>query len=268
MATFEDAGDTTLTGTMRKAGSRFDVSLSGTYNMVIDLEVEVGAKGSGAWELVKSYSTEDATVSEVFYSTAPNQRYRLILTTDTSGTCTAALTEVVTADQVGVDSTGDARFTVYADTSAGSDGGVVVHNQAISVTDSTLTLTEAGHAGRCLVCNRAAGITFTMPAATGTGNRYCFFVQTTVTSNDIIIQAASAADIFQGLAYVATDAGTGIVVFESSTTTDTITLNGSTQGGFAGDIIEMMDVAPGVFSMKVFTRANGTEASPFSAAVS
>jgi hypothetical protein len=45
-------------------------------------------------------------------------------------------------------------------------------------------------------------------------------------------------------------------------------MDGSTQGGLKGDSIEIIDVATGLFSCKVFITQTGTEATPFSAAVS
>jgi len=49
---------------------------------------------------------------------------------------------------------------------------------------------------------------------------------------------------------------------------DTITLDGSTTGGILGGQVELQDVASGVFSVVVRGAATGTEATPFSAAVS
>jgi hypothetical protein len=48
---------------------------------------------------------------------------------------------------------------------------------------------------------------------------------------------------------------------------DTITWNGTTTGGYVGDMIEIEDIASGLFQVKVLGKATGTEATPFSAAV-
>ena len=45
-------------------------------------------------------------------------------------------------------------------------------------------------------------------------------------------------------------------------------MNGSTTGGIAGDIVELEDIATNLWSVKVLGSATGTEATPFSAAVS
>jgi len=114
----------------------------------------------------------------------------------------------------------------------------------------------------------ASGATVTLPAASGTGNVYKFFVKTTVTSNDYIIQVASADDTMAGVAVVANDGGATASIFETVAASDTITLDGSTTGGILGGQIEIQDVASGVFSVVVRGAATGTEATPFSAAVS
>lgn len=137
----------------------------------------------------------------------------------------------------------------------------------VSVTED-VTLTSASHAGRTMVLDVASGATVTLPAATGTGNVYKFFVKTTVTSNDYIIQVASADDTMAGVAMVANDGGATASIFETVAASDTITLDGSTTGGILGGQIELQDVASGVFSVTIRQAATGSEATPFSAAVS
>jgi hypothetical protein len=268
MASFTSAGDSVTLGVMKKAGTSFDVALSGTYDMVIDLEVEVGAKGSGAWDLVKSYSTANATVAERFTTASDNERYRLFVTTDTSGTCTATLTEAIEEDLKVVDSAGNERYSLYRDNLSGGGGGFVPRNTPVNVTASTESLTRAEHAYRVVTANRAAGITFTLPAATGSGDVYKYYCGTTVTSNNNIIQAASASDIFKGVVWMAADGGDTVVAFESAADSDTMTMNGSTKGGIVGDYVVFEDVASGVWSFQAFLTGTGTEATPLSAAVS
>jgi len=137
----------------------------------------------------------------------------------------------------------------------------------VSVT-ADVTLTSASHAGRTMLLDVASGATLTLPAASGTGNVYKFFVKTTVTSNNYIIQVASADDTIAGVAIVANDGGATASIFETVAASDTITLDGSTTGGILGGQIELQDVASGVFSVVVRGAATGTEATPFSAAVS
>lgn len=140
--------------------------------------------------------------------------------------------------------------------------------QPITVTAATLTLTKKNHAGATLVANRAAGITFTLPASSGSGMRFRFYTLTTITSNNLIIQVANATDIMSGFALMAQDSADTAVMFESGASDDTITMNGSTKGGIKGDIIEIEDVSSGVWSVRAFLSGTGTEATCFSAAVS
>ena len=136
----------------------------------------------------------------------------------------------------------------------------------VSVT-ANVTLTSASHAGRTMNLNVASGATVTLPAASGTGNIYKFFVQTTVTSNDYIIQVANSSDTMSGMAIVANDGGDTASIFETAADTDTITMDGTTTGGILGAQVELQDVASNKFSVTVRTAATGTEATPFSAAV-
>ena len=88
-----------------------------------------------------------------------------------------------------------------------STAGFISGSDSLVSVAANVTLTAASHAGRTMNLNIASGATVTLPTATGTGNTYRFFVQTTVTSNDYIIQVASADDTMSGVAVVANDGG-------------------------------------------------------------
>jgi hypothetical protein len=136
----------------------------------------------------------------------------------------------------------------------------------INLTAST-TLSGT-HAGTVITANAAAGMTLTLPAASGSGRVYDIIVGTTVTSNNLIVQVANASDVMTGTALLAQDAADTAVHFETAATSDTITMNGSTKGGIKGDRIRLQDVAANLWSVQVIGSATGTEATPFSAAVS
>ena len=136
----------------------------------------------------------------------------------------------------------------------------------VSVTSATVSITDDAYAGQRTLLNRAAGITATLPAATGSGARYEFILMADA-SGDQIIQVASASDTMMGVAYLGNDSA-GASVFYTADTSDTITLNGTTTGGLKGARIQVDDVASGVFAVMVFSEASGVEATPFSAAVS
>lgn len=92
MASFTGVGDNTELQ-MAAKGDEVFVSISGTYDMTIAFQREKGAPGSGAWEDIKRYTTEDATVAEVYTTIQANEKVRLIVLVDTSGTATATLTD-------------------------------------------------------------------------------------------------------------------------------------------------------------------------------
>lgn len=119
--------------------------------------------------------------------------------------------------------------------------------------------------GNWVVCNAAAGMTVTLPASTGKGDRYKLFVGTTVTSNNFIVQVANSTDVVAGAVHLTTDiAGTSM---PTSSTSDTITMNGSTTGGIKGSWLTLEDVATGYWALSGAVICTGTEATPFSAAV-
>lgn len=157
--------------------------------------------------------------------------------------------------------------TTFSGSVVSTNGFISGSGSLVSVTGNT-TLTAANNAGRTMLLDVASGATVTLPAATGTGNTYKFFVATTVTSNSYVVQVANATDTMAGMAIVANDGGNTASIFETAADSDTITMNGSTTGGILGAQIEVQDVASGVFSVVVRSAATGTEATPFSAAVS
>ena len=139
---------------------------------------------------------------------------------------------------------------------------------------SVLTLTAATHANVPLILTRAAGVVATLPAASGSGNNYKFYVDTTVTTNAYIINVANATDVMTGVAFGSDDesalAGTptAIDMWVAGATSDTLTMDGSTRGGLKGNYVEILDIAAGLFHVKAVLTQTGTEVTPFSAAVS
>lgn len=141
-------------------------------------------------------------------------------------------------------------------------------SKAPLVLDTAAITLNSSFAGIPLVFTRAAGVIVTLPAATGTGDIYKFYVNTTVTSNSYKIQVANATDIISGLALADDGDGEPANGWPTTSTTDTITMDGSTQGGIKGDSLEIVDIASGQFCVRAFLTNSGTEATPFSAAVS
>lgn len=138
----------------------------------------------------------------------------------------------------------------------------------VSVTSATVSLNSDSHANRYVVLNRAAGITVTLPAATGTGNVYKIMVGTTVTSNSDVIKVANATDVMAGLALGDDGDGEPANGWATTSTTDTVTMDGTTTGGVRGDYVEIADVSSGLFHVRAYLTQGGSEATPFSATVS
>lgn len=156
-------------------------------------------------------------------------------------------------------------------------GGVAVEvPQAAGSAPATITTATAvlgaANAGRKTTLNRAAGIALTLPAATGSGVSFVLKVLATFTGASSIA-VANAADYMIGFAFldkVGTMSGfptanTGTVATES----DTISLFGTANanGGIKGAEIELQDIAPNIWSVRILSEAGGTVATPFSVAV-
>lgn len=143
--------------------------------------------------------------------------------------------------------------------------GAIISTPPTPVTTATFTATQ-DVAGDTIVLDRAGGIAVTLPAATGTGSIYRFFIKTTFTS-PATIKCANSVDVMQGFAVVLQDAGDTMVGFETAADTDTITFNGNTTGGLRGTLVDLIDVEAGLWSVNMRGAATGVEATPFSATV-
>ena len=146
--------------------------------------------------------------------------------------------------------------------------GAVLATQPVAATGATLTCTRDVHAGRTIVIDAAAGCAVTLPNATGTGSVYRFMIGTTITSNSTTIKVNNATDVMSGRAYVISDNSAAVLGYATAASSDTITFDGTTTGGFAGDLVEIIDAIAGTYLVQVHTKATGTEATPFSATVS
>ena len=148
-------------------------------------------------------------------------------------------------------------------------GGVT--GGAVNVTDATVAVTALAHAGKTIVMSRAAGVTATLPAATGTGNVYTFVIGTTATTNANIIKVANATDVMDGSVNLQqdTDVDGTLKMWRADAGDDTMTFAGAaTTGGIVGGYIQCTDYKAGFWSCQAFTQSGGgAEATPFSATV-
>lgn len=132
-----------------------------------------------------------------------------------------------------------------------------------TVTTATIAVNDDAHVGFPLVMNRAAGITATLPPATGSGNKYEFIGAVDASGDQII--TVTGDDTMAGVAFLGNDSA-GASCFYTAADSDTITLNGTTKGGLKGWRVECRDIAADTWAVMVFSEASGVEATPFSAA--
>lgn len=146
-----------------------------------------------------------------------------------------------------------------------SNAGFISGNENViaAVTSATLTVTS-DYNGQIIPLSKADGMTVTLPAATGSMNTYRFRIQTSIASNNYVIQVANATDTMIGTASVAATTGG---VFSPTAAGDTMTLSSTTTGGLAGGYVEVTDIASGKWLVRAALVGSGTAATPFSAAV-
>jgi hypothetical protein len=137
---------------------------------------------------------------------------------------------------------------------------------------STLTLVPSLHAGRTINLDTLTGSVVTLPASTGSGDRYRFVVSVVATSNSHIVKVANASDIILGGATMADTDGTSTIVsfIANGSTHDTITLNRTTTGSVTiGENFTLVDYGLNKWLLDGWAVLSntGTAATPFSATV-
>lgn len=137
----------------------------------------------------------------------------------------------------------------------------------VNTTATLLTISAANHGSKIVTINSSSPIAITLAQATGSGEIYRFFIGVVATATQHTIKVANATDVMRGFSHIVQTDVTKVDGFLSTATDDTITLNGTTTGGLVGDFIEIIDVATGIFSVKILGAATGAVATPFSATV-
>ena len=170
-----------------------------------------------------------------------------------------AATSVATTDVIPLN-TGSATNSVTR--------GVYTAGGVVDTTATALTITQALHGNRTVTISSAAPIAVTLPAATGTGSVYRFQVQVVATATGHTIKVANATDVMQGIVCALTTSSANVIGYGTTSTSDTITLNGTTLGGVVGDWFELVDIKSGFFMVRGNTSPTGSTATPFSATVS
>jgi hypothetical protein len=153
-------------------------------------------------------------------------------------------------------------------TGAEIDKAVDVSARIVNTTATTLAVTATEHGGRIVKISSAAPIAVTLPAAAGTGEIYTFIVNVAATATASTIKVATAStDIISGCTIIAQTDTAQVNGFISTATDDTITINGTTQGGAKGAKIVLVDIAANTWQCSMQSSASGTVATPFSASV-
>lgn len=135
---------------------------------------------------------------------------------------------------------------------------------------STLTASttlDDSYDDKTVLLDAAAGLTVTLPTATGSGWKVRIVIKTTVTSNNYVIQVNNSTDVVQGFVQNISDDPATTKGYIAAASSDTLTLNGTTTGGLIGAVYEIQDIKSGFFQVLGRDCATGTEATPFSAAV-
>lgn len=287
MASFTNVNDT-LELFVPAKGETIAVAISGTYDQVIELQRELGSRGSGAWVSIKTFDTEDATEAFDYVSLRDEENIRLFLRTDAGGTATVTLTDttdltqhvirdkvgnvLATFRQAGVTLEG---VTIYSTLNDGTTalGATALELNANCDTSarmvaggSTLTLTQALHDGRTVLFDTASGSVLTLPAATGTGMKIRCLVSVTATTNAHVAVCAGSDELLG--TFLQTQISDDSVKQYEAATGDSfvkVTWNRSTTGlAIIGDHVEFQDVASALWAVHGAGRASGSIATPFS----
>lgn len=143
----------------------------------------------------------------------------------------------------------------------------IVNQKPATVTAATLTITPRLHSSRTLVLNgtAGAGTAITLPAATGTGDRYRFIVG--VASNANTIASAPTTDYFVGGLFI-NDVGDSSAAtadfFPTASTSNKISPTTAGGGGNVGSFIELEDYATGLWRVSGTLGAATDPVNPFS----
>jgi hypothetical protein len=134
----------------------------------------------------------------------------------------------------------------------------------VSLTAST-TLVRNVHKDVPISLDKSGGLTVTLPASSGSGDKYKISVGTALTTSNYVIQVANSTDVMAGIANLGSTGTSG--TFSTTASSDTITMNGGTTGGGVGSYVELEDYKSGFWRVTGNIYATGTAATPFSAAV-
>lgn len=176
-----------------------------------------------------------------------------------------------TGDIGGTASFGALTATTFNGNTLATGANAIALNSPTPVLAGATLAVTAAMSNSTILLNIAAGSTITLPAATGSGNNFKFYVSTTATSNAHKILAASSSDFLNGVAVGHVSAGTTLTFSAAAATAHSIQMPfAGTQpsGGFIGDHFEFTDVAANLWMVRGMYQSGTTSTTPFSAATS
>lgn len=147
---------------------------------------------------------------------------------------------------------------------------LAINSPAPVLAGATLAVTAA-ISNSPILLNTASGSVATLPAATGSGNKYSFIVSTSATSNAHKILAASSSDFLIGRATGSVAAGTTLQFSSPAATNHSIQMPfAGTQpsGGIIGDKFDFIDIAANLWEVTGQYESGTTSTTPFSSATS
>lgn len=136
----------------------------------------------------------------------------------------------------------------------------------VNSTATVLALTVTQHAERVVLVatNSTVANTFTLPVATGSGTKFTVVNNLAQTQGSVVF-AANGTDVLQGICYALdSTAAADAMTFQTTASSDKVTLNRTTTGGLGGDMIEAWDKAANAWYVRVVINGSGSLATPFS----
>jgi len=140
-------------------------------------------------------------------------------------------------------------------------------SRIVTTTATSLGLTVTQHAERIVLVNTNSTVanTFTLPVATGSGNRFTI-INNIVQTQGTVVVAANGTDILTGKAkaFDTTAVTAQAEVFKTSATSDKISFNLTTTGGLGYDTVVAFDISANTWLVDVEYLGSGNLATPFS----
>lgn len=161
----------------------------------------------------------------------------------------------------GLNVTGSSTFTG----STNVVGPLTFRDSIISGQGATSTLTTA-QSGSTVLFDRAAGIVYTLPAATvaNVGVTYTFITTVSITSNAAEVDAASSSDLIIGAILMDKASATTPQSFTSNGSSNyKISSNGTTTGGLKGSQFTLTCVGLNTWAISGICYGSGTLSTPF-----